>query len=53
MNIPPSQKIATILLAAALPGGVLLLLFPKQTKNLMDDVKSRIQRYREATAREQ
>lgn len=48
MNMPPSHKIVTILLAAALPGGVFLLLFPKQTENLVNDVKTRIQRYRAA-----
>lgn len=46
MNTPTSHKIMLTLLAVALPGGLLLLLFPRQTSSLMNDVKSRIQRYR-------
>ncbi|MGB3919158.1 MAG: hypothetical protein WBL07_17120 [Thiothrix litoralis] len=48
MNIPPSHKIVLILLAVAMPGGALLLLFPKQAENLMSDMKSRIHRYRKS-----
>lgn len=48
MNMPTYKTIALLLAVILLPGGVFLLLFPKQTGNLMDDVKSRVQRYREA-----
>ena len=41
MNIQRSPKILLFLLALALPGGVLLLLFP-----LMTGMKARIQRIR-------
>lgn len=46
MKTRPASKMMLILLAATLPGGVLLLLFPKQIENMMDDVRNRIQRYR-------
>ncbi|QLQ32893.1 MAG: hypothetical protein HZT40_16285 [Candidatus Thiothrix singaporensis] len=42
MSIQPSPKLVRILLALVLPGGVLLLLFPKQADILVNDLKSRI-----------
>ncbi|MDD5393469.1 MAG: hypothetical protein PHE17_10675 [Thiothrix sp.] len=41
MNIPRSPKIMLFILALALPGGVLLLLFP-----LVHDLKTRLWRSR-------
>jgi hypothetical protein len=46
MKVQPASKLMLILLAITLPGGVLLLLFPKQVESLVDDVKIRLQRYR-------
>ncbi len=46
MKVQPASRLMLILLAITLPGGVLLLLFPRQVENLVDDVKTRIQRYR-------
>lgn len=49
MNTWFSPKILLIILAITLPGGVLLLLFPKQMTGLMNGVKARIQRNRSIT----
>ncbi|EIJ35621.1 hypothetical protein [Thiothrix nivea] len=45
MNMPTSHRIIMTLMAVALPGGVFLLLFPKQTSYLMSDVKDRIGKF--------
>ncbi len=42
--IRPSPKMLLILTAIAVPGGLLLLLFPKQATNFAKDVKERWQR---------
>jgi hypothetical protein len=47
MNMPTSHRIVTILLAVVLPGGVILLLFPRQTENLVKGVKARVLRYKD------
>ncbi|MEB4592449.1 hypothetical protein VSS37_15800 [Candidatus Thiothrix sp. Deng01] len=51
MSIQPSPKLVRILLALTLPGGVLLLLFPKQADMLVNDLKSRIRPNRNARKR--
>lgn len=51
MNTLFSPKILLIILAITLPGGVLLLLFPKQMTGLMNGVKARIQRNRSITCK--